>query len=198
MTGIYSACHCAALNLRLHYPSRAGGDSSYYCRGVGIMAVPVPAKRPRGRQRIYTAEHAAEILRHLGDGGTLTSICARPGFPTLQLVLAWAFGDEKPPLPLFAELYAQARERRYQVWEDQLVDLSDGAIDLDSMAQVHGRKLAVDTKKWIMSRRMPTIWGEHIQPHPNQNTVVNVYLPQKGAPHNSMRTIHGQAEVIEG
>jgi hypothetical protein len=102
------------------------------------------------------------------------------------------------PIPLFGELYAQARERRYQVLEDQLVDLSDNAIHLDSMAQVQGRKLAVDTKKWIMSRRMPQLWGERISyDGPGAKAEVHVYLPAKGSGSDGGRLIEGQATVVE-
>jgi hypothetical protein len=154
-------------------------------------------RRKRGRRPIYGPKEAQAILDYIASGGTLTQICKQPGMPSPQLVVMWAVGSKRAPQPGFGEAYALARRRRYELWEDQLIDLADGAVDLDSMPKVQGRRLAVDTRKWIMSKRAPDVWGEQVLHQLSGTAQVNIYLPQKGAVELPPPTIDGTVEQIE-
>jgi hypothetical protein len=57
------------------------------------------------------------------------------------------------------------------------------------MAGVSAIKLYTDNLKWLLSRRLPADFGDRLQVSGNTggNSVVNVYLPAKGAPGDGAR-----------
>lgn len=59
----------------------------------------------------------------------------------------------------FAAAYKTARERCMESWADELIEVSDGATERDWKA----RQLRVDTRKWLMSRMLPAIYGDKLQ-----------------------------------
>jgi hypothetical protein len=105
-------------------------------------------------------------------GRSLTKICQTPGFPTAASVVQWAARDSE-----FRRKYLQARQIGAQLMADTLIDESEAEIGCDSMARVQARRLAVDTKKWWLSKVLPGSFGDYVEHH--VNTEVRVYLPQK-------------------
>ena len=49
------------------------------------------------------------------------------------------------------------------------------------MALLGSYKLRVDSRKWLLSKLRPELYGEKLAISGNANAVVNVYLPQKGS-----------------
>jgi hypothetical protein len=87
-------------------------------------------------------------------------------------------------------------------WESMSHSLLDESLKAEGMdmAGVSARKLYVDTVKWLLARRVPETFGDKlaISGNPGGNSVVNVYLPAKGAPGDGARvTIDGQAVDVE-
>jgi hypothetical protein len=95
----------------------------------------------------------------------------------------------------FPEKYAYARRSKLEVFAEQVLQISDESQGLD-MAGVAAAKLRTDSRKWILSKLRPELYGDRLQVSGNTggNSVVNVYLPAKGAPGDGARvTIDGQA-----
>jgi hypothetical protein len=98
-------------------------------------------------------------------------------------------------LPEFPDQYARAMRVGWESMAHSLLDSALEAHGLD-MAGVSARKLYVDTVRWLLSKRVPETFGDKlaISGGAGGNSVVNVYLPAKGAPSDGARvTIEGQA-----
>jgi hypothetical protein len=65
------------------------------------------------------------------------------------------------------------------------------------MAGVQSHKLSVDSRKWLLSKLRPELYGEKLAISGNSGATVNVYLPTKGSSGDGGRVIDGQATVVE-
>lgn len=92
--------------------------------------------------------------------------------PSRQTILRWAIDLTHP----FSEQYARAREVGYQQMADDLVDIADGKsvswteadagdeVDRDAPKDAVQRdRLRVDTRKWLLSKALPKVYGDKVQ-----------------------------------
>jgi Bacteriophage Sf6, terminase small subunit-like len=79
--------------------------------------------------------------------------------PGVQTVLDLARRDSE-----FAGHYARARELGYMVMADEILDIAD-----ESTKDGHHQRLRVDTRKWMLSKVLPKIYGDrlHVAGDPN-------------------------------
>ncbi len=127
-----------------------------------------PSQRQRGGQTVYTPELGAEICRRLKATGSLRRACAADGMPAESTVREWVMDDRGG----FAAQYARAREVGYQrLAEDVLEIADDGTNDtyLDEDGEerknrdvIERSRLRVDTRKWLLARVLPKIYGDKI------------------------------------
>lgn len=114
----------------------------------------------------YTAELADAICERLADGETLKAMCRDEGMPDDRTVRRWALDD----LHGFGKRYARAREIGYLKMADEVIDLADdksadsfidgeGARRPDHAA-VQRSRLQVDTRKWLLAKCLPKIYGD--------------------------------------
>lgn len=61
--------------------------------------------------------------------------------------------------PEFANQYVRARRIGIQLHIDGIVDLADSATDKNA----HAIRLKVDVRKWLASKLLPKVYGEHWQ-----------------------------------
>ncbi len=121
-----------------------------------------------GRPSKYTRELAHRICERLASGETLNAICRDDGMPRRQTVLGWALDNEE-----FAPLYKRAREIGYSAMADDILDISDDASkdivrDGEGNARtdheaINRSRLKVDTRKWLMSKALPKVYGDKLQ-----------------------------------
>jgi hypothetical protein len=116
-----------------------------------------PAAKP-GRPASFTAELATEICRRLAVGGTLRAVCRDRGMPPESTVREWALADRDG----FAAQYARAREIGYQAMADELPEIADDGRN-DSAENVARSRLRVDTRKWLLSKALPKVFGDALQ-----------------------------------
>jgi hypothetical protein len=121
----------------------------------------------KGRPSKFTAALAVRICERLATGETLRAICRDDDKPSAPTVCRWALA------PPFSEQYARAREIGYTLMADEIIDISDesqgdtykdsnGVMRTDQ--EVVGRaRLRVDTRKWILSKCLPKIYGDKQQ-----------------------------------
>ena len=108
-----------------------------------------------------------EILERLADGDSLAAICRDQGMPDERSVRRWArnHGD-------FADQYAAARRLGYEKRADELLEIADdssadwtdtgnGNRVFDSVHVNHAR-LMIDTRKWLLSKMLPKVYGDHL------------------------------------
>lgn len=126
---------------------------------------------PSGETSKYTQATAEKICQHLADGMTLREVCRMDDMPPESTVRRWALDDREG----FAAQYTRAREIGYHAMADDIVEISDDgsndwmerngddnvgwAINGESLGR---SRLRVDTRKWMLSKALPKIYGDKI------------------------------------
>ena len=125
------------------------------------------APRPRGRQTVYTPEAAEEILERISAGESLRSICEDDHMPSEAAVRWWVVDDREG----FAAQYASARMAQAVGWADELTEISD-----DIRVEHQRSRLMVDTRKWLLSKVIPKVFGDKLDVKTDGNGVINVTI----------------------
>lgn len=125
----------------------------------------------RGRPTDYTVELAAMICTELATGRSLRDVCSGDDMPAESTVRLWAVEDRDG----FSAQYMKAREIGYQSMADELLEIADdGRNDWmerrgeeDAGWQANGEhiqrsRLRVDTRKWMLSKVLPKVYGEKV------------------------------------
>jgi hypothetical protein len=113
------------------------------------------------------------ICDELKAGRTLNAICKDEGMPDESSVREWAGNPEHE----FAPKYARAREVGYQKMADDLLDIADDGrndwieretkdgktIRVVDHENVRRSQLRVDTRKWLLSKALPKVYGEKLE-----------------------------------
>jgi transposase-like protein len=114
---------------------------------------------------VFTQDKADAICELLADGASLRKAAAEIGV-SAPTVLRWC--EENPA---FAEQYASARARGYQLLADEIIEISDDAsgdvveteqgprVDAERVAR---SKLRVDSRKWMLAKMLPKVYGDKL------------------------------------
>jgi len=126
---------------------------------------------PSGETSTFTQEIARAVCEQLLQGLSLREVCRQEGMPPESTVRLWALDDREG----FAAQYARAREIGYHSMADEVLDISDdGRNDwMERNAEENrgwvengealGRsRLRVDTRKWMLGKVLPKIYGDKI------------------------------------
>lgn len=108
----------------------------------------------RGRPSKFTQALADRICSRLSEGETLRAICRDEGMPNASTVVRWTQAKGKEA---FSQQYARAREIGYALMADQLTEIADN--DGDPARD----RLRVDTRKWLLSKALPKVYGDKLQ-----------------------------------
>lgn len=124
-----------------------------------------------GRPSLYTQELADTICERLAAGETLRAICRDDGMPSEPTVRRWALEDHHG----FSAQYARAREIGYHGMADELREIADtpqqgvrtkmlpdGKSEETWGDMIEHRKLQVDTRKWLLARALPKVYGDRL------------------------------------
>jgi hypothetical protein len=109
----------------------------------------------------------------LAEGESLRSIARTPGFPAESVIREWSLDATRP----FCAQYARAREAGYQKLADEMLEIADdssrdlieretrdgGRILTVNHDHIARARLRVDTRKWILSKMLPKIYGDKLQ-----------------------------------
>jgi hypothetical protein len=123
-------------------------------------------------KNVYTDELAEEICLRLEQGESLNAICKDDGMPKENTVRGWARDDFKG----FSAKYARAREVGYLKIADEMLEIADDARNDWMDKQVRGdtirvideecvkrSQLRVETRKWLLSKMLPKVYGDKLQ-----------------------------------
>lgn len=112
------------------------------------------------------AEKASIVIAELESGKSLRKAAEAAGCGAAT-VLDWVDADKA-----FAEQYAQARARGYQLLADEIIEISDDA-SRDYIETEHGPKLdaeavarsrlRVDSRKWMLAKMLPKVYGDKVE-----------------------------------
>lgn len=129
-------------------------------------------KRKRGGQTKYSRTMGELICERLANGETPNEIGKDEGMPDESTIRKWALHNEE-----FAPMYARAREVGYLKMADDLLEIADdGSNDWMTRSTKSGdtyevfnkeaaerSKLRVDTRKWLLSKALPKVYGDKIE-----------------------------------
>lgn len=127
--------------------------------------------RPTLPDSPYRHDIAAFILPLLAQGKPLHRACrmATAAIGTIDppQFMMWVYADQE-----LAKVYSQSRDIGYRLLADELLDIADQS-DEDTFVDEHGMvrmnsevvqrsKLRVDTRKWILAKMLPKLYGERL------------------------------------
>jgi hypothetical protein len=123
-------------------------------------------------KRVYTDELASLICERLENGDSLNNICQDENMPSEACVRRWAMEDYQG----FSAKYARARELGYLKIADEMLEIADDARNDWMDKQVRGdtirvvdeecvkrSQLRVETRKWLLSKMLPKVYGDKLQ-----------------------------------
>jgi hypothetical protein len=135
-----------------------------------------------GRNTKYTEAMATEICERLASGESLRSICNDETMPDERRVREWASDPAHPISPR----YARAREVGYMRMADELLEISDDAtkdfmtvsrngeeVEVVNAEHIQRARLRVDTRKWLLSKMLPKVFGDKITNEVTGNLTVS-------------------------
>jgi len=130
------------------------------------------AKPVIGRPSLFSESLAAFICGEVAGGKTLSAICRTPGLPVPATVHRWRRENSS-----FSADYALARIDQAHSWGDECIAIADDStMDTVTKTDPKGRtyeavdheniqrdRLRVDTRRFMMSKGAPLIYGEKVQ-----------------------------------
>ncbi len=114
---------------------------------------------------MYTQEVADRICALLTEGQSLRKAAKACGVDP-STVLDWTEKRED-----FAQQYAHARTRGYQLLADEIIEISDDSsgdvIDTEQGPRVDAERVArsrlrVDSRKWMLAKMLPKVYGDKL------------------------------------
>jgi hypothetical protein len=124
------------------------------------------------RQSTYSEDLVEEILRRMGEGESLRSICRADGMPSHSVVHGWVRQDRDG----LAVRYALARELQAHALADELLEIADdGSNDwmlrndpnnpgyVENGEHLQRSRLRIDARKWLTSKILPKNYGDRQQ-----------------------------------
>jgi len=123
------------------------------------------------------------------DGKGLREIAKTLGYKESSSITDWIRFDQQNGGAEIATRYARAVEARAEMLADQLLDIADDRSFMgrtDANAIVAQQRLAVDTRKWLLSKMLPRKFGDKIEisgdpdaPVVSRIELVAVHPPQR-------------------
>src|SRR5437764_2325766 len=109
-----------------------------------------------GRPPELTDEQADELLQRITDGDSLLAIIQSDGdWPSYRTIFRRIESDSD-----FRDRYDRARAVQAERWADELITLSDSLPKDATAEQIGAVKLQVETRKWIIGKRLPKKYGD--------------------------------------
>jgi hypothetical protein len=111
------------------------------------------------------------ICERLKGGESLNAICKDKDLPTENAVREWVHDDKHG----FAANYSRAREIGYSRLAEEILNICDTpligtkttskatGVETTEGDMIEHRRLQVDTRKWMLSKMLPKIYGDKQQ-----------------------------------
>ena len=120
--------------------------------------------RKRSRPSKYTKVLAREVCERMAAGESLRHICTDDHMPSETAVRGWALDDVEG----FSTQYTRAIELRAMRWAEEILDIADdgsndSTSDITDHDHINRSWLRVDTRKWLLSKVLPKVYGDKLQ-----------------------------------
>jgi len=138
-------------------------------------------KDKRGRPTTFEEATGHKIIERMANGESLRAICRDEDMPHEATVRGWVIDggemDDSDPRHSFSTQYARAEQMRAMKWADEIVDIADDGTndfvksqnadgkDISVLDQEHVQRsrLRVDTRKWIVAKMLPKVYGDKMK-----------------------------------
>ena len=144
-------------------------------------APPKKTLKKNGRPSKYTNKLADKICQMIAQGQSVRSICAKKDMISMQTFFRWLRENNE-----FREQYARACEERSYMHAEEIIEIADDATN-DYMEQhdesdeltgyklngenIQRSRLRIDTRKWLMSKLNPKVYGDKLDMTTNGNDI---------------------------
>lgn len=131
---------------------------------------------PAGGLGIYSDKLAEEFCERMCKGEAPAQICQDVKMPSYATIIRWTLSDD-PKYEAFRVMYEESRKIMWMFHADQMMDISDNSTN-DYMDRynkfteetervfdnenVQRAKLRIDTRKWLLAKMMPHVFGEKV------------------------------------
>lgn len=86
------------------------------------------------------------------DGNSFRAVCQQDGMPDEGTLYTWIAEHDE-----FRQIYARARELQAMQWAEEVLSIAD-----DARLDPHDRRIWVDTRKWLLSKVLPRVYGDKV------------------------------------
>ena len=138
-----------------------------------------PTKTPKknGRPTKYSDKLADRICQKIAEGYSVRSICKEKDMVSMQTLFRWLRENDK-----FREQYVRACEERSYAQAEEIIDIADNATNaymeklegdgyIFNSENVQRSRLRIDTRKWLMSKMNPKVYGDKLDMTTNGNDI---------------------------
>lgn len=125
---------------------RTGANVPAKAKGKAVEPKPITPQLPS-----YDPATAQSVCEAIESGQSLRQACAAVKLPH-PTFLKWVSLN----LDGLRDHYAHACAVRAEGWADEIVSIADGSTDSD----VQRDRLRVDTRKWIIAKMLPKVYGD--------------------------------------
>lgn len=149
------------------------------------------------RSSEFDQEIADRLCEWLAEGRSLNKFCELDGNPAQTTIRRWRESN-----PEFRSQYAQARIDQYYVYADQIIDIADDGLNdtyVDDKGNirtdhdvVHRSKLRVESRKWLLSKRIPHEFGDRVS-EASQKPEPKKLIFNRGETRKSKRAVKAKA-----
>jgi hypothetical protein len=117
-------------------------------------------------ESILTEDQFAAVLAQIADGKSVVKACSAVGVARAMFYRTLDAADCAEGWPMDGasrrDRYTRATQAGLRSMADDIADLSDKAIGAESNVQVQGYRLAVDTRRWLLSKMAPKQYGDRV------------------------------------
>lgn len=131
---------------------------------------------PKAPKSMYSEILAEHICSRIANGESLKKICRDDGFPDTSTVMKWVNSPDEEARPGFQAQFLNARELGYHLMADEIIEISDNSSGDKKKRWVNGKEidyidheniqrdaLRVSSRKFILSKALPKIYGDSIK-----------------------------------
>lgn len=123
-------------------------------------AEPAKTGKKQGRPTVFSEELANEICALIVEGKSLRTIEDTDGMPGTTTIFRWLGDNEK-----FREQYAHAKAQQMTAMGEEILEIADQyspEADVLQPDHIQRARLRIDTRKWLMSKCAPKVYGDRI------------------------------------
>lgn len=130
----------------------------------------------------YSELLAARICEMVSQGQSLRIICKINGMPSRERIMSWVMFPNEEERPGFSQRFKDARQIGWMLMGEDILDIADDAskdritkrildprtgtlktVEVDNPNNITRAKLMVDTRKWMLQRLLPAVFGDKVE-----------------------------------